>query len=173
MNLLLVKEISPRTGHKPIEWVLLTSLDVSTFEAAWSVIEYYEARWLVEEFHKALKTGCSIETRQLRRADRLEPLAALLSILAVRLLQLKTIANRDPERLAKNVVPDEMLLLLTKLNGRLSPTTLTIKGFLREVAKQGGFIGRKSDGSPGWQTIWKGWMHLQTLYRGFRLASKQ
>ncbi|HSX13108.1 MAG TPA: IS4 family transposase, partial [Chlamydiales bacterium] len=31
------------------------------------------------------------------------------------------------------------------------------------VAKLGGFLGRKSDGEPGWQTLWKGWVNLLTM----------
>jgi hypothetical protein len=33
----------------------------------------------------------------------------------------------------------------------------------------GGFIGRKSDGEPGWQTIWKGYKRLQDMLLGASL----
>ena len=70
-----------------LRWILLTSLSVETFAEAWDVIESYECRWLVEEYHKVLKTGCRIERHALREADRLEPLIALISVIGVRLLQ--------------------------------------------------------------------------------------
>jgi len=54
--------------------VLFTSLEVESSEAALEIVEYYEARWVIEEFHKALKTGCNIERRQLKTGGRLAPL---------------------------------------------------------------------------------------------------
>jgi hypothetical protein len=47
---------------------------------------------------------------------------------------------------------------------------LTIHEFYRELAKLGGFLGRRSDGDPGWITIWRGWEKLRTLVRGAQLA---
>jgi hypothetical protein len=88
MNVVEVREVNAPAGEKPLQWVLLTSHAVSTFEEALLVVEYYERRPLVEEFHKALKTGCRIEDRLYETAARWENVAALLSIVAVRLLQL-------------------------------------------------------------------------------------
>jgi len=39
----------------------------------------------------------------------------------------------------------------------------------RELAKLGGFLGRKSDGEPGWITIWRGWQKLYLFIRGVEL----
>ena len=96
---------------------------------------------------------------------------ALLSVVGVRLLQLKTIGRHDRERKAAGTVPGELLKLLTRLRPRLQSTQVTVDQFIREVAKLGGFIGRKSDGDPGWQTIWLGWQELQLLQKGFELAN--
>lgn len=172
MNVVWVRQTNTKKGEQPIEWVLLTSLDVANFEDAWQVIDYYELRWLVEEFHKAIKTGCSVDSRQLQDATRLEPLVALLSVVAVRLLQLKTIARHDRARKAAGTVPSRLLYLLSLLHPRLKTDQVTVDQFIREVAKLGGFIGRKSDGDPGWQTIWRGWRQLQLLQRGFDLAKQ-
>ena len=88
-------EVDPPAGLKePIDWLLLTSLPVRTLEEAMEVIGYYEKRWLIEEWHKALKTGCQVEGRQLQTSDRLEALTGLLSVVAVRLLQLKEVGRR-------------------------------------------------------------------------------
>jgi hypothetical protein len=171
MNVVWVRQLDVKKGEQPIEWVLLTSLDVVTFEDARQVVEYYQLRWLVEEFHKAIKTGCRLESRQLQNSARLEPLIALLSVVGVRLLQLKTIARHDRERKATGTVPGALLQLLTRLRPRLQNTQVTVDQFIREVAKLGGFIGRKSDGDPGWQTIWLGWQELQLLQKGFELAN--
>lgn len=163
MNVIEVVEVNASKGVKPIRWVLLTSLPVRTFDEAWIVIRYYELRWLVEEYHKALKTGCSTESRQLKTAGRLEALVGLTSVVAVRLLQLKSLARTKPEVPAQRVVPRVWLKML-KLARKNLPRVhdLTVRQFYREVAKLGGFLGRKGDGEPGWITIWRGWEKLNT-----------
>ena len=161
MNVLEVVEVNAPSGVTPIRWVLLTSLPVKTFDDAWTIIGYYESRWLVEEYHKALKTGCRTESRQLKSAGRLEALVALTSVVAVRLLQLKSLARTNPEVPAQRVVPRVWLAMLKLARKNLSRVhDLTVGQFYREVAKLGGFLGRKSDGDPGWMTIWRGWEKL-------------
>jgi hypothetical protein len=161
MNVIEVVEVNAPEGIKPIRWILLTSLPVQTFEEAWLVISYYELRWLIEEYHKALKTGCRTESRQLKTSGRLEAFVGLTSVVAVRLLQLKSLARTKPEVPAQRVVPRVWLKML-KLARKNLPRVhdLTVGQFYREVAKLGGFLGRKGDGEPGWITIWRGWEKL-------------
>ena len=163
MNVIEVKEVNAPKGVTPIHWVLFTSLPVKTFDDAWVVIGYYELRWLVEEYHKALKTGCCTESRQLKAAGRLEAFVGLSSVVAVRLLQLKSLARTNPEVPAQRVVPQVWLKMLKLARKGLNRVhDLTVGQFYREVAKLGGFLGRKSDGEPGWITIWRGWEKLNT-----------
>lgn len=163
MNVIEVREINAPKGVTSIHWVLLTSLPVETFEDAWKVIEYYETRWLVEEYHKAIKTGCATESRQLKAAGRLEAFVGLTSVLAIRLLKLKSIARTKPEVPAQRVVPRVWLQMLKLARKGLNRVhDLTVGQFYREVAKLGGFLGRKSDGEPGWITIWRGWEKLNS-----------
>jgi hypothetical protein len=148
---------------------------VESFEDAWRVLGYYEKRWLIEEWHKALKTGCRLESRQLKSKEGLERITGLLSVVAVRLLQLKSAARTDPARPAGQVVPLHWIGMLIAARKRLkhaAATTMTIGEFYRELAKLGGFLGRKSDGEPGWITIWRGWQKLYLLVRGSELASE-
>ena len=164
MTVIEVVETDAPKGVTPIRWVLYTSLPVNTFDDAWQVIEYYELRWLVEEYHKALKTGCRTEKHQLKTADRLEALVGLTSVVAVRLLQLKSLSRVDPNVPARRVVPAIWLKMLKLARANLNRVhDLTVGQFYFEVAKLGGFIGRKSDGNPGWITIWRGWEKL-TMY---------
>ena len=166
-----VREVDSPKGVKPIAWVLYTSLPITTFDDARLIIEYYEARWLVEEYHKALKTGCRVTKRILREASRLEPMVGLMSVVAVRLLQLKSVARSDPNRPARQIVPRLWLVMLKVTRKNLRRVyDLTIREFYRELAKLGGFLGRKSDGEPGWITIWRGWQKLNTMVRGAELA---
>lgn len=173
MDVVHVVEVDPPLGVKPISWVLLTSLPVDTFDQAWTVIEYYESRWLVEEYHKALKTGCRVQDRQLKTAGRLEAMVGLMSVSAVRLLQLKSLARTSPEIPAQRVVPRIWLQMLKAARKGLQRVhDLTVRQFYREVAKLGGFLGRKRDGEPGWITIWRGWEKLNNYVHGATLASK-
>ena len=135
------------------------------------MIGYYEKRWSIEEWHQALKTGCGVTSRQLKTKDRFEPLVGLLSVVGVRLLQLKSVARSNPDCPARRMIPKQWIRMLQAC--RKSGTrkkSLTVGGFYLELAKLGGFIGRKSDGEPGWITIWRGWQKLNLMVRGARLA---
>ena len=172
MNVVIVQELNPPKGIKAIRWVLLTSLESDTFDAAWEVIEHYETRWLIEEYHKALKTGCQVERHALRDASRLEPLTALTTVIAVRLLQLKTISRREPDQSAERRVPRSWIDALQALRPHIKKTQLTVYTFFRELAKLGGFLGRTHDGEPGWQTIWRGYQKLHTVLLGMEIANR-
>lgn len=170
MNVVVVEEVNPPAGKTAIRWILLTSLPADTFEDAWQVIEDYEHRWLVEEYHKVLKSGCSIESHALRTAGRLEALMGLISVIGVRLFQLKLIGRSQPTAQAKTHVPSSWLKCLMLARPKLQGRHLTVYEFFRELAKLGGFLGRKHDGEPGWQTVWRGFRKLQSLLDGLRLA---
>ncbi len=173
MNVVYVVEVDAPADATPICWVLLTSLPAKTFAQAWTVIEYYELRWLVEEYHKALKTGCRVLDRQLKTAGRLEAMVALMSVAAVRLLRLKSLARTSPDIPAQRVVPGVWLQMLKLARKGLDRVhDLTVGQFYREVAKLGGFLGRKGDGEPGWITIWRGWEKLNNLVKAASLVSR-
>lgn len=164
-------EVDAPKDAEPVEWILLTSLPVTGFDDAWQILGYYERRWLIEEYHKALKTGCRVECRQLKGKEGLERITALLSVVAVRLLQLKSAARTNPDRPACQTVPLNWIRMLVAARKRPKYTeAMTVGEFYREVAKLGGFLGRKSDGEPGWITIWRGWQKLYLLVRGAELA---
>jgi hypothetical protein len=154
-----------KNDEEKIEWLLLCSLPVDDAPGARRAVEWYSRRWLIEEFHKCLKTGCSVEARQLEHAERLKPLVALLSLAAVWLLGLREQARRDPEAPAGDTVPETYVKVLAAV--RQQPVAkFTTRHFYREVAKLGGFMGRKGDGEPGWITLWRGWITLEAMVRG-------
>ena len=156
-------------GEEPLEWVLLTSVPTTTLEQAWERVEWYRHRWLVEDSHQCLKSGCRIEERQLQTVDGLIRLLGLLSPLAVRLLQVRACAREDPERPAYEVIEPLMLAVVAERSGG-SPLTMTVGTFWIEVARMGGYLARSHDGPPGWRTIWKGWLSLQTFLEGVHFA---
>lgn len=153
----------------PLHWLLLTSLPCATWAQAQRVVGYYTARWWIEEYHKALKSGTSVERSQLERADRLEPLIGILAVVAVRLLNTKMLARSRPQ--SREAVASFGPSLLVLLEKKLGPPTdgWTNRNLIRAVARVGGFIGRKSDGEPGWQTIWRGWQRLMWMSEGANL----
>lgn len=148
-------------GEGGLEWLLLTTVPVEGEKDALERVEWYRLRWLVEEYHKCLKTGCRIEASQLASRGGLEALLAFLGIVAVLLLSYK--APGPSTR-----VDPELAAVLGALRGKDVSDART---FLRELAMLGGFLGRKSDGEPGWQTVWKGWARLQDILIGVYVAS--
>jgi len=162
-------ELNPPENVDALEWILLTSVPVKTLADALERIDWYACRPIVEEYHKCLKTGCAIERSQLRRGQRLQCLVAFLSILAIRLLQMRDLARLTPHMLATEVI--EPFLVQIAIEYFQHPTdTLTLEQFWHYVARLGGFPARKSDGQPGWQRLWQGWLRLMSLAEGVRLA---
>jgi hypothetical protein len=169
---LRVYEINAPAGEDPIEWVILTDEPVRDWTTALKVVFWYSCRWLIEEYHKCLKTGCRIEARQLEEAKRLEALVGILSVVAVRLLQLKHQAKVNPDLPASKIVPPQYVqTLAAHLNQPWRK--MTTREFWRETARLGGFLGRKSDGDPGWLTLWRGWQDLELLTTGYQLARRE
>ncbi len=171
MNVVVVQEVDAPKGVTPIRWVLLTSLPVKTFADVWQVIEDYENRWMVEEYHKVIKTGCSAEHHALSSADRLEALLGLISVIGVRLFQMKLIGRSQPDAKAVTHVPSSWLKCLQIVKPNLATNKLTVYEFFRELAKLGGFLGRTHDGEPGWQTTWRGYQVLQQHLDSMRLVN--
>ncbi len=165
-----VWEEEPVEGEEPLEWILLTSVPVHTVEQAWERVEWYRARWIVEDYHQGLKTGCHIEERQLQTYEGLRRLLGLLAPMAVRLLQLRAVARLNPELPATESMPQEIVRVVAYL-AQVPAAQLTTQQCWYTIAGQGGYLGRPGDGPPGWKTLWYGWFHLQTLLQGIHLAS--
>lgn len=166
------KEVNAPEGvREPLHWILLTSLPCATWAQAQRVVGYYTARWWIEEYHKGLKSGAGVENSQLEKAHRLEPLIGLLAVVAVRLLSTKMLARSRPETFeAANSFGPEMLGLLEAKLGK-PKDGWTNKNVLIATARLGGFLARKHDGMPGWQTIWRGWQRLLWMCEGANLIN--
>jgi len=167
-----VQEVDAPEGVKePLHWVLLTSLPCDTLAEARRIVGRYTARWWVEEYHKALKSGAGVEESQLERGGRLEPLIAVLGVVAVRLLNTKMLARSRPEGSeAKESFGPEALAILEEKFGR-PKGGWSNRNVLVATARLGGFLARKHDGMPGWQTIWRGWHRLMWMCEGLEILS--
>lgn len=175
------REENPPVGVEGIEWMLLTSEAVATFDDACTCLDWYTLRWVIEEWHRAQKTGCRLEASQLQTADAIMRLAALTAIMAVRLMQLRDLAQiagkeasddssspaNQPEAL-RAAVPRMWVWIVAKL-AKCDPRELTPKRFWLTIAKKGGFLGRKHDGQPGWITLWRGWYDIMLMVQGAEL----
>ncbi len=142
-----------------LEWILVTTIPVLDRQSAIEKAKWYSYRWIIEEYHKCLKTGCSIEKRYLQSAKGLMALVGILGVIATKLLELRSISREAEEIQAEKAVPEVFIRILTR-KLCLKDSSLTMKSFWTQVARLGGFIGRKSDGDPGWQTLWNGWIRL-------------
>lgn len=163
-NLVQVVEVNPPKNQEPLSWYLLTSIEVNSLEDALKVIEWYKYRWIIEEYHKCIKTGCNVQSKQLRSSFRIENYLGIAGIIAVKLLQIRDLMRINPNELASKVV-DQLSLKIIQ-NYHKIDKELTIKEFYILVAKMGGFLNRKSDGDPGWQTLWKGQLQLFWMIEG-------
>ena len=163
-------EVNAPPDVKALEWRLLTSLPVTDVAAGWRARDWYRCRWLVEEYHKCLKTGCRLEPRHLQCKESLVRLLALLIPVAVHLLQLRHLARHHPAQLAQQQLPPDLVRVVVAL-AQVAPDTLTLAHFWRTVAQQGGCQAGNGDGSPGWQVLWRGWQHINILLEGVRLAA--
>jgi hypothetical protein len=153
-----------------LEWILLSALPVQSSQQAWQAIHHYQSRWPIEDFHRGVKTGCRLEQRHLQEQRSLENLLAIVSPIAVRLLQLRNLCREEPEQAAVDWVEPEEALLIAEQEG-VALEGLTIKQFVYRVAQLGGFLRRAGDGPPGWQTLWEGWLRLRWMVAGIRYAS--
>lgn len=169
----VVQEVhAPEWVKEPLHWVLLTSLPCRTLAEARRIVGRYTARWWVEEYHKALKSGAGVEDSQLERAGRLEPLIAVLAVVVVRLLNTKMLARSRPEGAeAKESFGTEALAILQSKFGR-PKGGWTNQNVLIATARLGGFLARKHDGMPGWQTIWRGWQRLMWMCEGLEILNR-
>lgn len=168
VNVVEAREVDGPAHEEPIHWTLLTSLAADRFVEARRIVARYAKRWIIEEFHKALKTGAQVEKSQLETVDRIRALVAVLVIVAVRLINLKLVARSKPEQVihVESFGPEAVEIL----TARFGPpkTGWTHGALLVAIARLGGFLARRGDGNPGWITIWRGWDRLMAMVDGVR-----
>jgi hypothetical protein len=173
LHLVEAVESDPPSGEQGVQWLLLTTEPIGSADEVLRVIDLYRRRWVIEEYFKALKTGCRLEQRQMEGAASMMRMLALLLPAAWRLLLLRGAASHDPAARWNNLLtPLEFRLLRGAYNrlvrkGRLTPSA-TVAQCIAAIAKLGGHLAR--NGSPGWQTLHAGWANLQQLVLGATLA---
>lgn len=161
-------EPEPPEGEEALEWFLLVDRPISTFEQALEVTLQYATRWVIEDFHQALKTGLGAERLQLEEAHRLFAAVAVMSVVALRLLDIRERLRVQPNAPATEagLDPFELQVLARHLNRKLT----SVDQVVLAIGRLGGHMNRKADGHPGLITLWRGMLELQALVAGARLG---
>ena len=168
LNVVHVEEVDVPAGETPVSWVLLTNEAATTKEEIERVVDIYRARWVIEDFFMALKTGCAFETRQLESAQTLLNLLAILIPIAWRLLLLRNLARDEPDAPATEVLPPRQLAVLQAALTKKMPASPTARDVFLAIAALGGHI--KNNGNPGWRVLARGYERLLTLEDGWIIA---
>lgn len=168
--------VSP-AGAELVEWLLLTNLPVESFETAVQMTQWYGGRFQIEVYFRTLKSGCRIEDHQLGTRERLENCLAIDLVVAWRIMHLSRLARQEAGLGAGRHFDGDEMQVLSALarrdHGLKEGEPLSLRDAVRMIAQWGGFLGRKSDGEPGAQTLWRGLLRLDAAVMGFRLARGQ
>jgi Druantia protein DruA/Transposase DNA-binding/Transposase Tn5 dimerisation domain len=166
VGVILAREAGAAAGNTPLEWMLLTTLAVDTVEQAVEKLRWYGVRWGIEVFHRVLKSGCRIEDRQLGAADRLEACLAIDLVVAWRIYYLNQLGRQTPDVPCTAYFGDHewkaLRVFLTR-SRKIPSQPPTLQQMIRMVAGLGGFLGRKGDGEPGTQVLWRGIQRLDDI----------
>jgi hypothetical protein len=172
---ILAQEINPPANVKePLEWLLLTTIEVTTFEQATEKLVWYTRRWGIEVYHRTLKSGCKIEERQFGHADRLEACLAVDLVVAWRIFYLTKLGREVPEVPCTVFFEDAewKALMVYKTQNPLPPEKPpTLRQAIHLLATLGGFLGRKGDGEPGTKSLWLGLQRLDDLTAMWKIMS--
>lgn len=166
IDVILAREDNPPSGIEAVEWLLLTTVSVNSFDDAIERVHWYACRWSIETYHKVLKSGCQIEDRRLSAAESIERYLAVDSVVAWRVLGL-TMQSRDTPDMPCDTFLDkhEWQALTCYFQKTSIPPTKppSLQQATLWIAKLGGFIGRKGDGYPGVTVIWRGLQRLNEI----------
>jgi len=163
LNYVLVQEIEVAAGHTPVVWRLVTNLPIDTPEQITRIIDIYRARWIIEEFFKALKTGCAFSELQLESFERLSKMLALMLPVAWKFLEIRMVARICPDAPATIVFTKRQIVILRALHDhahakkRLAEKP-TIKQAMYAIASLVGHF--PSNGDPGWLILSRGMRRL-------------
>jgi hypothetical protein len=174
INVLWAHELDPPADiEDSVDWKLYTTLPLDTLQQCLGVLGLYARRWVIEDYHLTLKSGCSVEKTQLGNALRIEKLIALSTPVAIKILQLRKVARTEPEKPCTEILTSlEWRALQTfVLKQPLSPDQPppTIRQAVLWIGRLGGHLGRKGDGMPGVRTLWRGWRRVRDIVECFRL----
>ncbi len=167
------KEIDAPAGGEPLRWLLWTTERAGTTDEIMEILRIYKLRWLIEDFHLTLKSGCQIEELRLETADRLCKAILMYSHVALRIVSLRDLARRTPDAPCTQILlPMQWQMLFKRFTGKHADDTTpvpTIKQAVLWIAQLGGYLPRKKQ-MPGVRVLWRGWRDMEIMLTGFLLG---
>ncbi|GHA05201.1 IS4 family transposase [Oceanisphaera arctica] len=170
ITVVMAEEQSVPAGATPVSWILLSNIQVETLSGAQELLNWYLCRWEIELFFKTLKSGCRVESMQLRSREKLERLLVIKMIVAWRVMYLMRLNRVVPEHSCELAFdPEEWRIIyasaLRKAPSKEAPSLRTL---IHLVASYGGYLGRKGDGEPGLKTLWLGLERCHDMVRAIQ-----
>lgn len=168
----LIEHENSESLESPIEWMLLTTAEVNNLEDAVKRVEWYSGRWGIEVYHRTLKSGCRIKERQLETAERLETSLGVDMVVAWRIYHMTMLGREKPDSPCTVFFKDvewKALHCYAHKTPKAPATPPTICEALRMLGKIGGHLGRKRDGQPGTQTLWRALIRLDTATEMYKV----
>lgn len=171
----IAREVDAPQRTEPVEWILLTNRPVEGAAMARQVVEDYACRWMVEDYHKAMKTGCGIEELQMTTLHGLSNAVALLSVLAVHVLRLRCKARDESIRQQPARLHEDQLKVQLAARDSKHPDwrTMTVWEFYIAVARMGGYMLNPHKRPPGWIVLWRGYIRLEDMCQGVQLMQER
>lgn len=173
LNFVEVVELSPPEGMEPVQWRLVTTEPIETVDQVLQVVDSYRLRWLIEEFNKALKTGCNFEALQLETGEALIRALVVYTAVAWQLLLLRWMDRKAPLQPAGEVLsPSQMktLIALNRQKNKPLPEAPSVHDVLIAIAQLGGHL--PHNGAPGWLVIRRGFDKLRLIELGWTLRTQ-
>ena len=162
INAVLLQETNVPDGESAVNWMLLTTLPITTEEELKNIVKYYLSRWAIETFFHVLKNGCTVEKLQFKTAQALLPCLALYMVISWRLLYLLFLGRTCPEISCTTLFKAEewqsVYAVVCKKRPPKEPPTLG--EIVNLIAKSGGYLGRKHNGPPGPKVMWRGLQNM-------------
>jgi len=169
INVVRVWEQEPPEGQEGVEWYLITNEPIATPEEQLAVVDYYRARWTIEEFFKAIKSGCNFEKRQIEDYEGLVNLLAIFAPIAYHILLIRSHSRKAPQSPATEVISKDHIDVLRACGRMKLSAAPTTREVYLAIAALGGHL--RHNGDPGWSTLGYGFEKLETLTKGW-LASR-
>jgi len=165
-----VVEENPPEEAGPVEWYLITTVDLKSPEDAIRCVRWYCLRWRIEDWHRVLKSGCRIEEIGHHSGDRLQRAIAINLVIAWRVMLMTLLGRETPELPADVLFSDlEVQVLQAYAKRRRLSVPALLGDAVRLVARIGGYLARASDPPPGHQLMWQGYTQLHLMCEGFAL----